>query len=156
MGNRTVIVNEKNEKLVVSEGNRDVIVEKDDTHEVKSGNCIIKVDSQNYQLTVQKGKMTCEAAQAIQLKVGQSTITMLPSSIELKIGNSSIKMDPTTITLTAGIGGLTSVKLSPQGVEVAGMKIALNAKATAQLQALMIKAEASAMATLKGGVVMIN
>jgi type VI secretion system secreted protein VgrG len=155
-GNRTVTVSEKNEKLEVSKGTRDVIVEKDDTHQVKSGNCIVNVDSQNYQLKVQKGKMTCEAAQAIELKVGQSTITMLPSSIELKIGNSSIKMDPTSIALATGMSGITYVKLGPQGVDVAGMKVGLTAKTMLQLQGLMVKAEASAMATLKGGMVMIN
>ena len=85
----------------MSTGTRDVIVEQDDTHEVKSGNCIVTVDSQNYQLTVQKGQMTCQAKQSIQLTVGPSTITMNPSSIQLKIGGSTITMTPESIALQA-------------------------------------------------------
>jgi type VI secretion system secreted protein VgrG len=100
-GNRTVTVSEQNERLEVSKGKRDVIVEQDDTHEVKSGNCIVTVDSKNYQLTVKQGQMTCEAAQLIKLTVGQSTITMDPSSIQLKIGGSTITMSPESIALQA-------------------------------------------------------
>lgn len=125
---RTVSLEEGNDKLDVKKGNRDVTVKGDQTLAVDgkrtediTGNDTLTVKQGNKTIKISAGKGTWEAAQ----------------SIELKVGASSIKIEPAKITLK-----------SPQ--------IAIQADAKLDAKAAIADVNASAMLQLKGGMIKIN
>jgi type VI secretion system secreted protein VgrG len=72
-------------------------VENDDYLKVKGGQTIEITKGQKTKVT--SGKSELEAKEAINLKVGDSSIKMDGQSIELKIGDTSIKLDPIGATI---------------------------------------------------------
>src|SRR5262245_59249182 len=74
-GNRTELIDKGNDELTIAEGNKTVTISKgNETVTISKGNLTIKIDA---------GKASIEAAQEILLKVGESTITIKPSAIEM-------------------------------------------------------------------------
>ena len=130
-GNQSVTLEQGNQTLKISQGKYTIDVKGDITTDVQSGNTVTTVKSGNSTTKISAGKSALEAAQdiTVETKGGKVTITS-PMQIELKVGSSSIKLTPT-------------------GVEIAGVMFKASGSATAEVSG-------SAMLTLKGGVVMIN
>ena len=130
-GNQTITLEQGDQTLTIQQGKYTMTVKGDVTSEVQSGNWLTTVKAGDSTTKVSAGKSALEAAQdiTIESKGGKVTITS-PMQIELKVGPSSIK-------------------LTPQGVEIAGVMFKATANAMAEVSG-------SAMLTLKGGVVMIN
>ncbi len=130
-GNQTITLEQGDQTLTIQQGKYTMTVKGDVTSEVQSGNWLTTVKAGDSTTKVSAGKSALEAAQdiTIESKSGKVTITS-PMQIELKVGPSSIK-------------------LTPQGVEIAGVMFKATANAMAEVSG-------SAMLTLKGGVVMIN
>lgn len=130
-GNQTITLEQGDQTLTIQQGKYTMTVKGDVTSEVQSGNWLTTVKTGDSTTKVSAGKSALEAAQdiTIESKSGKVTITS-PMQIELKVGPSSIK-------------------LTPQGVEIAGVMFKATANAMAEVSG-------SAMLTLKGGVVMIN
>jgi type VI secretion system secreted protein VgrG len=85
-GNRTTTLAKGNDTLTLEKGNRQVKLDGPGNHSLtlKSGNAAISLDSGNYSLKAKGGKITLEAAQSIELKVGGSSLKLTPAGIEIK------------------------------------------------------------------------
>jgi len=95
-GNKTYEL-KKNEKNSIDEGDRTTTLNKgSDTLSIKSGNLAIKTD---------KGKVTIEAMQSIELKVGQTVLKLTQSDASLS--STMIKIDGKAITKVSAGGMLT-------------------------------------------------
>ena len=108
---RTTTLDQGHEKLQVKKGNRDVLIDTgNDTHTIKTGNRTVEIDSGNDSLTIKTGNRTVklnagkeshEAAVAIELKVGASSIKIEPAKITLKsvqieiVGDATAKLQGT-------------------------------------------------------------
>lgn len=112
-GNRQAEISQGNESLTVKKGNRQV--------EVSQGNDVLAVKMGDQTVKISKGKSSTEAGQSITLKVGQNSITIDQSGITIKA---------------------TAIKLQGQ--------------AKVQAQAPMVQIQADGMVKLQGGVVMVN
>jgi type VI secretion system secreted protein VgrG len=120
--NRTRTVAEGNDKLQIKRGHRDVIVDEGhDTHHIKQGNREVKIDTKNDLLTVgqgdqvikiQMGKSSTEAATAIELTVGASSIIIEPAQITIRSPQIKLQGDgkidaSAPMTMVSGDGMLT-------------------------------------------------
>lgn len=74
--NRTTTIQEGNEQLTVSKGNRAV--------EISQGNEALTIKAGNQTIKINQGKSSTEAGTAIELKVGQNSITIDQNGITLK------------------------------------------------------------------------
>lgn len=90
---RTVTLEKGTDTLHIKEGSREATIETDDSVTLKSGNQTIKIEQGNQTITIDSGKCSIEAAQELVLKVGESTITIKPSSIELASVNITLSAD---------------------------------------------------------------
>ena len=91
---RTESVKTGNEKVTVEQGNRTITVSQgNDTHEISQGDRAVQIDMGNDTLTIKMGNQTTklnlgasstEAMQSIQLKVGQSSITLDQTGVTIK------------------------------------------------------------------------
>jgi type VI secretion system secreted protein VgrG len=129
--NRTVTLDQGNDKLQVKTGNRETLVDKgNDTHTVGEGNREVTISQGDDTLTISTGDMTIkieagegtiEAATKLTLKVGESSITIEPSKIEL----SSVDI---TLSATGNLEGSgTNSKVSgTASLDLDGGTISLN------------------------------
>jgi type VI secretion system secreted protein VgrG len=129
--NRTVTLDQGNDKLQVKTGNRETLVDKgNDTHTIGEGNREVTISQGNDTLTITQGNLTIkieagegtiEAATKLTLKVGDSSITIEPSKIEL----SSVDI---TLTATGNLEGSgTNSKVSGSAsLDLDGGTISLN------------------------------
>ena len=125
---RTQTIKQGNESLQVAKGNRSVAVDTgNDTKTVKQGNISVKASA---------GEITIEAAQAITLKVGGSTIKMEPAQITISAPQIAVKGDAK--------------------VEVSSLETDIKADVQLKLEGLMCQLTASAIAQIKGALVQIN
>lgn len=90
--NRSVTVKSGNESLTVATGTRTVTVKGDDTHKVQTGNRSVKVETGNDSLEIATGNQSTKAS------AGKITLEAA-MAIELKVGGNSIKIDPSGITI---------------------------------------------------------
>jgi type VI secretion system secreted protein VgrG len=140
-GNRTVTVKQGNDKHEVSQGKRDVIVMSDDTHEVKQGNRSVLVDQGNDSHDIKMGNRDVKIEmgndslkismgnQTTKLDLGQSS-TEAMQAIELKVGQSSVKLDQMGVTIK---GMMISVEGQIQ-TQVKGLMTQINGDAMLQAQ----------------------
>jgi type VI secretion system secreted protein VgrG len=129
--NRTVTIDQGNDKLQVKTGDRDVIIDSgDDTHHVKEGDRVVNVDQGDDTLTVGQGDLS------INIDAGKGTIEAA-QSLELKVGGSSIKIEPSKITLS-----------SPQ--------IELSADGQLEASAAMVQISGDGVVEVSGGVIQLN
>ncbi len=127
----------KGEELVTLHAEKNALREVENDETVTVGNNQNLDVQNNLAISVKQGKYTLEAAEAVELKVGQSTVTLKPDRIELKIGSSCIKLD------------VTNVKLASTFTTVSG-------ELTADVKSLVTNIEADTALTLQGTVVNIN
>lgn len=146
VGDRTVLVDQGDLALVVDKGKRTEQIEGNDELTIRSGNHQTTVNKGDDKLTVSKGN------HSITVSAGKSTI-QAAQEIVLKVGGSSIKITPQEIALSAPkikISGDLAVDISSNmGVSVdGGMKV--------DAKGVMATLQGSANTAVKGGIVMIN
>ena len=119
-----------NDRTITVKGKETVTIKADRTHEVTEGNDTLTVKRGNLSTEVTLGNIT--------VKAGAGSITVeAAESITLKVGSN---------TLT----------LNRSGIELKGLKIAIEGQLQTEVKALKVSVTADAMLTLKGGVTMIN
>ncbi|MGI9499962.1 MAG: type VI secretion system Vgr family protein, partial [Geminicoccaceae bacterium] len=128
-GNRTTQIEEGDDSLTVDQGSR--------TTQIKAGDDSLTISKGNRTTSIGAGSDTLEAAQAIEMKVGQSSLTLTPDAIEIKIGSSSIKLSPTNLDLASTFTAVTG-------------------ELTTDLKGLVATVEADTALTLQGTIVNIN
>ena len=132
-GGQEITLDKGDQSLTLSDGSRDITLSKGDQKTtLDKGDCKIELGGGDLSTDV-TGKISSEATDKIECKVGGNSSTIDTSKIELKVGGNSIKIEAAGITLTCGGN---SIKMDPSGVQIKGM---------------MVKVEADTMAELKGG-----
>lgn len=129
-GNLSTTVSKGDETREVSTGKRTTTIQADEVLEVKQGNRKATVSMGNDTLQVSMGNVEVKVAMG-------SHKTEAMQAIELTCGPSKIKMDPTSISLEA-------------------LTVKITAQTMLQIKGLMVQSEATAIQTIKGGMVMIN
>ncbi|WP_207480954.1 type VI secretion system Vgr family protein [Arenibaculum pallidiluteum] len=109
---------------------RTVVIERDLTETLKTGNRRVEIEMGNDALTIATGNRTTK------LDLGKDSCEAM-QSIELRVGQSSITIDQT-------------------GVTIKGMVIKVEGTAMAEMKAPMTQVKGDAMLTVRGGLVMIN
>ncbi len=127
-GDDTLTVDKGDRKVTIKTGSQDLVVNKDESITIKTGNRAIDVSA---------GKSTHKAAMLIQLKCGLSMIEMKPSQILFKCGPSKVKIDPS-------------------GVAVEGIMVKMKGVAMFDAKAPIAKVSGDGLLMLKGGIAMIN
>jgi type VI secretion system secreted protein VgrG len=90
---RTETVKTGNEKVTIEKGNRSIFVDAgNDQHQIKKGNRTVLIDMGNDALTIKMGNQTTK------LNLGKSS-TEAMQAIELKVGQSSIVLDQMGVTI---------------------------------------------------------
>ena len=141
----------ENDQTVTIKNNQSLEVENKQDIKVNSGNRTIKVGGGNLDTKVDAGKITYEAAQSIEFKVGASTIKMDPSSITLK--SPTIKVEgQAQVEITA-----PQTKVEGKAmVEVKGAMAKLEGTGMAEVKGAMVQVNGSGMLAAKGGITMIG
>jgi type VI secretion system secreted protein VgrG len=115
---------ENSQTTTVRDGNQTTTLEKGDRIvKLKMGSTTNTMDVGNYTLKCTAGKISMEAAQSIEFKVGGTTMKMTPTDITLQIGAASIKMDFVSVKVQAAAG---SVEVGPAMVKAMAPMIMLN------------------------------
>lgn len=128
---RSVMVEEGNQSLVVSKGNMDTKIEMgNQTLVISMGNQETKLDMGNVTTKLAMGNMDTK------LDLGKAT-TEAMQSIELKVGASSVRIDQT-------------------GVTIKGLMITIEGSAMTEVKSPMTQVKGDGMLILKGGITMIN
>lgn len=126
----------ENDQSITIKNNQTLVVENKQDISVNSGNRTIEVGGGNLETKVAAGKITYEAAQ----------------SIEFKVGGSTIKMDPGSITLESA-----TIKVQGQAqVEIKAPQTKVEGQAMVEVKGAMAKFEGQGMAELKGAMVQVN
>lgn len=147
--NRTTTISEGNDTLTISKGNR--------TEKIETGNETLDIDKGNRSVTIALGDET------LKVSTGNRTTTVEKGNDTLTIsaGNQTTEAKAGKITLEAMQGitlkcGGTTVELTPQGVKINGVTVAVQATASAEVKGAMLTLSGDGMTTVKGGIVKIN
>jgi type VI secretion system secreted protein VgrG len=143
-GSRTETV-DGDEKVSVG-GSRTVLVDKgNDTHQMKMGNRNVTIDMGDDTLTIKMGNQTTK------LNLGKST-TEAMQGIELKVGQSSVSIDQMGVTIKGMM-----IKLDGQiMVDVKALLTTVQADAMTQVSGAMTMIKGDGLLTARGGVTMIG
>jgi type VI secretion system secreted protein VgrG len=138
--NRTVTIDQGNDKLQIKTGNRDVLIDTgnhtvsiakgNDKLDVGTGNREVIVSTGNHSLSIKTGNQTTK------IDLGKSSLEAM-QSIELKVGGNSVKIDQT-------------------GVTIKGIMVTIEGTAKADIKSPMTSVNGDGMVMVKGGIVMIN
>jgi type VI secretion system secreted protein VgrG len=91
-GNSTFEVSKGNHTETIDQGNRSITVSTgNNSLTVSAGNHSETISAGNYSINVNAGKMTVQAAQSLELTVGQSSIQLSPSGITISAPQISLK-----------------------------------------------------------------
>ena len=140
-GNREVSIDQGNATLTVKTGKRTNTIQGDDTLTVKQGNRVSSVDMGNDTLTVKQGNRNIEIKMGNDsLKLGMGNLTTkldlgkvseeAMQSIEMKVGQNSIKIDQMGITIK---GMMISIEGQVK-VDVKGVMTTINGDAMLTLK----------------------
>ncbi len=128
-GNHKMTIAKGHSTATVSAGNNSLIVSKgNNITNVKAGNDTTTLNSGNVTIKAKGGNVTINAAKAITLKVGGSSVKITPSSIIIK--SAMVKLD--------------------------GKKTTVAGSAMTEVKGAITKVEASGILTLKGSLTKIN
>ena len=125
-GKREVLIDEGDDLLTVSKGKREALIgEGDDLLTVSKGKQEVTISTGDQILTVSQGKQTItisQGDQTVTITAGSST-TEAGTAIELKVGGNSIKIDTSGITIKGtmiSIEGQTKADIKAPKVSVTG------------------------------------
>ncbi len=135
---------ENNDTLTVGssnaeDGSQTIVIYKDRTETVKTGNETITIEKGNRSITVKAGN----------------------DSLEVTAGDQSTKISAGSGTIEAGqkitlkVGG-NSIEISQQGIAINGAQVSIQGQSTVDVKAPAITVSADAALALKGGIVNIN
>jgi type VI secretion system secreted protein VgrG len=152
-----------NQKLEVSEGNREVLIAKGNQKlDIKMGNFDTKLDMGNYKLTAglgnvsikaSAGKVEIEAMQSITLKVGANTVIIDQTGV--KITGMMLKMKSQLITqVDAGL--MLKMKGGLMTTVEAGLMNTFKSGLLAKVASPLTMVKGDGMLMLKGGLTLIN
>ena len=127
----------ENDDQVVVGNDQTIMVKANRATEIETGDDSLTISKGSRTTKISAGKDTIEAAQAVEIKVGQSSLTLTPDSIEMTIGSSSIKLGPTNL-------------------DIASTFTAVAGELTADVKGLVATVEADTALTLQGTIVNIN
>jgi type VI secretion system secreted protein VgrG len=125
-----------NDETVKVAGKQTVEVDKDQTITVKTGDRSVQVKMGDLTTKAALGKMSFEAMQ----------------SIELKVGTNSIKIDQTGITMKGMMVKIEGKTMT----EVKGLMTKVESQVMTQVKGVMVQVDGSAMLMAKGGISMIG
>ncbi len=168
---RTTTLNMGNDKLVVGveaaskstpsatvhQGNQVLEVMNDRTATVKYGNDKLTIQKGNLDIKLEgampDGKVTIEAPNSIELKVGTNSVKIDTMGIELKFGTNSLKIDNMQAELKTTTG---SLKLDSASATLKGITAKLQGDAMADVKAPMVNVKGDALTTIGGGLTKIG
>ncbi|MFN7989254.1 MAG: type VI secretion system tip protein TssI/VgrG [Thermoanaerobaculia bacterium] len=169
---RTTTLNMGNDKLVVGvqcqrkgtpsmdlhQGNQVVEIVNDRTVTLACGNDKLTLEKGNLDIklngTMPDGKVTIEAPNSIELKVGMNSIKLDTMAIELKFGTNSLKIDNMQAELKTATG---SLKLDAASATLKGITTTVQGDAMAELKSPMTTVKGDGMLTVKSdGIAMIG
>ena len=142
--------------LEVKKGNRITKIKTDDTTTTEgkttttiTGDTTLEIKTGNLSETIKTGNMTTEVSMGNQ----ETTVKMGNITVDAKLGKIAITaMQEITLTV-----GQSSIKIDQMGVTVTGaMTITLDAKLMTEIKAVMTKVGGTAMVQVQGGIVMVN
>lgn len=154
---RTTTLNWGNDKLVVGvqcmrkgapsqtvhQGNQVVEIVNDRTATLACGNDKLTIEKGNLDIklngTIPDGKVTIEAPNSIELKVGMNSIKLDTTGIELKFGTNSLKIDNMQAELKSTTG---SLKLDAASATLKGIATTVQGTASADLKAAVVNVNA--------------
>jgi type VI secretion system secreted protein VgrG len=147
--NRKTTITEGNDETTISKGNR--------TETISKGNEKLDIDTGNREIKLAKGNDT------LTLSMGNRTTELTQGNDELTLtaGNQTTKASAGKITLEAMQGitlkcGQNTIEVTPQGVKVNGVQVAIQGTAKAEVKAPILNLSGDGMVNVKGGVVKIN
>lgn len=156
--NRTTTISEGNDALTISKGNR--------TETISEGNETLTISKGNRSDTISQGNDTLAIAagnRSVTLDQGNDSLKLGAGNLEITLdtGNASLKCSTGKITLdaTAGITlqcGSNKIEITPQGITVQGMMVAVKGETKTDIEGLMVNVKASAVAQVNGAMVKIN
>jgi type VI secretion system secreted protein VgrG len=156
--NRTTTISEGNEKFTIEKGNRDVAIKTgNDTLSIASGARSVTLDKGDHSLRLSAGN------QSTTLSQGNQTTTLTAGNLTAELTKGDVKFSCAAgkITLTAMSGitltcGPSKVELTPQGIKIEGVQIAVKGTAKTDVQGAMVSVSGSGMTNVTGGIVKIN
>jgi hypothetical protein len=81
---------------------------------------------------------------------------MTQSAVSIDAGAGKVTIESLTEITLSVAGGVTKIKLAPDGVTIEALQIKLSAQVQAEIQAIMTKLAGSAMTQISGGITMIG
>jgi type VI secretion system secreted protein VgrG len=147
--NRTVTVDQGNDKLQVKTGNREVIVDEgNDTHEISQGDREVTIDEGNDTLTIGQGDR-------------ETTIEQGSDTLTISQGDLTISIDAGSGTIEAGNTlelkvGQSSIKLEASKITIASTQIEVAADASIDLSGAMATLSGDASTEISGGIIKLN
>ncbi|WGL95042.1 type VI secretion system Vgr family protein [Arsenophonus nasoniae] len=137
-GKRDVLIDKGDDSLTLSKGNKNQMLNK--------GNFVTLLNSGNYSLNAKGGKVDISAGQACTITAKQK--------IELRVGNSSLSITPAGITVKGPViniksDGMLKMTAASTTVEGTGM-LTLKSNGMTKLSGLVVQISASTIAMLKG------
>jgi type VI secretion system secreted protein VgrG len=153
---------ENNDTLTVGsskadDGSQTIVIYKDRTETVKTGNETLTVEKGNRSTTISAGNETLDVTKGNRT----TTIGAGNETLTVKQGNRSITITAGTDTTEAGQTitlkvGSNSIEISQQGITIQGAQVSIKGTAQVQAQAPNVQVSGDAALALKGGIVTIN
>ena len=168
---RTTTLNAGNDRLVVGlqatgkstpaapvhQGNQVLEVQNDRTATVHCGNDRLTIRKGDLDIklegTMPYGKVTIEAPNAIELKVGANHVKIDTMGIELKFGTTQLKLDAMAAELKTTTG---SLKLDAASATLKGINATLQGNALADVKAPIVNVRADGVASVGGAMTKIG
>ena len=150
VGNDQTIKVQRHRNLTIEEGN--------ETSKIDKGNRRTTLAEGNDALTLTKGSrevnLDGSGGHSLKLNSGNASVELKSGSYKLQAKSGKIEIEAAR-SIELKVGG-SSVKLTPQGVEIKGTMIKVQGNAKADLKAPLTEVNASGILTLKGNLTRIN
>ena len=139
------------------QGNQVLEVQNDRTATVHCGNDRLTIRKGDLDIklegTMPYGKVTIEAPNAIELKVGANHVKIDTMGIELKFGTTQLKLDAMAAELKTTTG---SLKLDAASATLKGINATLQGNALADVKAPIVNVRADGVASVGGAMTKIG
>jgi type VI secretion system secreted protein VgrG len=161
-GNDTLVVGvqamgKSTPSLPVHQGNQVLEVQNDRTATVKYGNDRLTIRKGNLDIKLEgsmpDGKVSIEAPNSIELKVGMNHVKIDTMGIELKFGTTQLKLDAMAAELKTATG---SLKLDAASATLKGIQATLQGNAMADVKAPIVNVRADGIASVGGAMTKIG
>ncbi len=161
-GNDTLVVgcsgtSKRSPSISCFQGNQSIEVRNDRKTKIHNGNDTLEILRGNLEIRLQgsmpDGKVTIEAPNAIELKVGGNHVKIDTMGIELKFGTNQLKLDATAAELKTPAA---SLRLDTSNATLKGINATLQGVAVADVKAGIVNVRADAVASVGGAMTKIG